>query len=312
MDSSPLVYILLLNYRGADDTVACLDSLRHLDYPSFRVMVIDNASPDDSVARFQARLAECPGEFELILSSQNLGFSGGNNLGIRRALEEAGADADAYVWLLNNDTTVEPDSLTHLVQEAQKTGGLAGSLLLYPDGAYQQVGTRLNWWSGGAKGYPESAVSDGMRVETLSGASMLIPFAAFARVGLMDEHFFLYFEDGEFSLRCARKGFALTVATQSRVYHQEGATTGRKSLPTQYYFHRNRMRLLFLYATPFQKLTIGLYAIFRMLRSIVKWGVSAHPARTAIGISTQVQKLALLDFWRGVSGPCPHNLENLR
>ncbi len=312
MDSSPLVYILLLNYRGADDTFACLDSLQHLDYPNFRVMVIDNASPDDSVERLKARLAQKPGEFELILSSQNLGFSGGNNLGIRRALEEAGADSDAYVWLLNNDATVAPDSLTHLVCEAQKTGGLAGSLLLYPDGAYQQVGTRLNWWSGGAKGYKESVVSDRMRVETLSGASMLIPFSAFAQVGLMDECFFLYFEDGEFSLRCARQGFALTVATRSTVYHQEGATTGRKSLSTQYYFHRNRMRLLFLYATPFQKLTIGLYAVFRMLRSIVKWGLSAHPARLGNGVSWQVQKLALLDFWRGVSGPCPHNLENLR
>lgn len=309
MEASPLVYILLLNYRGTDDTFACLDSLHQLEYPNVRVMVIDNASPDNSVERLQARLANNSDEFELICSPQNLGYSGGNNLGIERALAQSGANPEAYIWLLNNDTTIVPDTLTHLVRESKKTDGLVGSLLLYPDGAYQQVGTRLNWWSGGAKGYPESGVSDGMRVETLSGASMLIPFKALKQVGLLDPSFFLYFEDGEFSLRCARQGFLLTVATQSKVYHKEGATTGRKSLPTQYYFHRNRMRLLFMYANPVQKLTIGLYAVFRMLRSVVKCKLNARPQ---IRTSVQVQKLALRDFWRGVSGPCPHNLENLR
>ncbi|MCE3235821.1 MAG: N-acetylglucosaminyl-diphospho-decaprenol L-rhamnosyltransferase [Vampirovibrio sp.] len=306
----PKVYILLLNYRGANDTLACLDSLRHLTYPNFQIVVIDNASPDDSVNRLQARLTTNPGEFHLIVSPQNLGFSGGNNLGIGWALRQS--EHDAFIWLLNNDTVVKPETLTPLVREALKTGGLAGSLLLYPDGSYQQVGTRINWWSGGAKGYRESQVTDGMPVETLTGASMLIPFSAIRNVGLMDASFFLYFEDGEYSLRCARAGFPLTVATQSRVFHKEGATTGRKSLPTQYYFHRNRMRVLFMYASLPQKCAIGLYAVFRMLRSVVKLGMNTAVERSEMRASTCVQWLALVDFWKGMSGPCPHKLENLQ
>jgi len=314
MAEQPLVYILLLNYRGVPETFACLDSLRYLDYPNYRIMVIDNDSPDDSLSKLHARLETDPGEFRLIESRQNLGFSGGNNLAIRVALEETSkaetsSGQDAYIWLLNNDTTVVPDTLTHLVSEAQKTGGLAGSLLLYPDGRYQQVGTRFNWWNGGSRGYPESAVRDGMSVESLSGASMLIPLKAIRQAGLMDESFFLYFEDGEASLRYVRAGFPLTVSTQSRVFHIESATTGGKSLRTQYYFHRNRLRLLMMYANPLQKLTILAYAIFRLARSIVKSRLSNQPERR---LSAQVHEIAVRDFLKGVDGPCPHNLEALR
>jgi GT2 family glycosyltransferase len=308
MASSPLVYILLLNYRGSQHTLACLDSLRLLDYPDYKIIVIDNASPDNSVEILQARLSKHPGEFHLIQSLENLGFSGGNNLGIEYAMAEAGSDADDYIWLLNNDTTVEANTLSALIQEAQKTGGLAGSLLLYPDGSYQQVGTRFNWITGRPKGYAENEVKNGMAVETLTGASMLIPLKALQQVGLLDPSFFLYFEDGEFSLRCRHAGLPLTIATGSRVYHKESATTGRKSLLTQYYYHRNRMHMLFMFASPAQKLSIGFYAAFRMLRSIVK-SVFSHEWERKI--SARVQRLALRDFSKGIRGKCPHNLDDL-
>ncbi len=304
-----LVYILLLNFRGTDDTFACLDSLKQLNYPNYRVIVVDNHSPDHSIKRLQTRLNEHPGEFHLIRSDNNLGYSGGNNLGIRYALEQHKADSHAYLWLLNNDTTVEPETLTTLVQETQKTGGLAGSLLLHPDGSYQQVGTQLNWWTGSSKGYAENTIFDGMAVETLTGASMLIPFNVLHAAGLLDESFFLYFEDGEYSLRCAQKGFSLTISLGSRVYHKEGATTGRRSLATQYYFHRNRLRLLWKFANPAQKITIGSYAAFRMLRAVVKSLLSSNPERT---LSAKIQWLALRDFIKGISGPCPHDLSKLR
>jgi GT2 family glycosyltransferase len=309
MTATPQVYILLLNFRGTQDTLACLDSLRNLNYTNYRTIVIDNASPDDSVERLKTRLQQNPQEFQLIESAQNLGYSGGNNLGVSDVLKNSTLAVDTYIWLLNNDTTVAPDTLTYLVNEAQRTGGLVGSLLLCPDGSYQQVGTRINWWNGGTKGYPEGAVQDGMPVETLSGASMLIPVQAIRKAGLLNESFFLYFEDGEASLRYARAGFPLTVAAQSLVYHKEGATTGKKSLPTQYYFHRNRLRLLMMYAHPLQKLTILGYAFFRLCRSIVKSGLKPDPDRQ---ISAKVHQVAMKDFLRGVSGPCPHNLEGLR
>ncbi len=314
---TPLVYILLLNYKGVSHTIACLDSLRGLDYANYQIIVIDNASPDDSVTQLKARLQEHPEAFQLIESPVNLGFSGGNNLGIRAALVQQGKPSpsdsqtrpDSYIWLLNNDTTVDPAALTHLVQQAQRTGGIAGSLLLYPDGRYQQVGTRINWWNGGTKGYSEASVRDGMTVETLVGASMLIPLRAILLAGLLNESFFLYFEDGEASIRYAKAGFPLSLATQSIVYHHEGATTGRTSLPTQYYYQRNRLRLLMMYAHPLQKMTILAYAMFRVLRSVVKSRLNKDPERR---ISAKVHVVAVRDFLRGISGPCPHNLEGLR
>lgn len=307
--STPLVYILILNYRGTDDTFACLDSLCGLSYNHYRVVVIDNASPDNSLDRLKGRLQTDPGAFHLIASESNLGYSGGNNLGIQYALQQANPDSSGYIWLLNNDTVVTPDSLTALVEESRKTDGLVGSLLRYPDGSYQQIGTRLNWLTGSAKGYAEWEVQDGLCVETLTGASMLIPLRVIHAVGLLDPSFFLYFEDGEYSLRCARKGFLRTVATGSTVFHREGATTGRKSLSTQYYYHRNRLRMLFMFANPLQKLTIGFYAAFRLWRSVVKSLLSAKRERKT---GMKVQALAFMDFWKGVDGPCPHDLSRLQ
>jgi GT2 family glycosyltransferase len=306
MNAEEAVAIILLNYGRVEKTLACLDSLLLLQGVDYRIFVIDNASPDDSLLRLQARLAEQPGEFTLIESQQNLGYSGGCNLGIRAA--RALLEPPAYIWLLNNDTTVEGDSLIALLMESWRTGGgLAGSLLLYPDGSYQQVGTRFNRWTGRARGYRENDVRDGMPVEMLTGASMLIPMKVVARVGLLNERFFLYFEDGEYSLRCANAGFPLTVSLNSRVYHHEGASTGKSSPATQYYYQRNRLKLLYTVVSPLQKTTIGVYALFRWLRAILKCLPVGKPGKQdANRLACRIYSIALQDFWKDIDGQCPH------
>jgi GT2 family glycosyltransferase len=309
--NNPHVFILLLNYRGTDHTFACLDSLHKLNYPNFEIVIIDNASPDNSVERLRARLAENPGEFHFIASDKNGGYSAGNNLGIDYALSQPNAESSC-VWLLNNDTTVEPDALSAMVAESRKTGGLVGSLMLYPDGSYQQLGTRLKWWTGSAKGYREEEARDGMPLETITGASMLIPLQVVQRIGKLDESFFLYFEDGEYSLRCLQNGFPLTLARNSRIFHIESASTGKMSLPTQYYYHRNRLRLFWMYSPLLNKMSIGCYTAFRMFRTVVKSYTTLNPERRQPArISAKVQWRALKDFIKGVNGPCPHNLEQL-
>ena len=121
--SQPLVSIILLNWHGWRDTIACLDSLVSQDYNDYRVLVVDNGSTDDSVARIRAAHPEIP----IMETGRNLGFSGGCNVGVRRALED-GAD---YVWLLNNDTTVDPQALSAMVAvaEADPRVGAVGSVL---------------------------------------------------------------------------------------------------------------------------------------------------------------------------------------
>src|SRR3990172_1401868 len=116
MNGAPLVYIVVVNWNGWEHTVRCLDSLRLLDHPTHRVIVVDNGSTDGSLERIRA----FDPDIELIESTKNLGFAGGSNIGIRLALER-GAD---YLWVLNNDIVVEPDTLSALVSVARSRPGI--------------------------------------------------------------------------------------------------------------------------------------------------------------------------------------------
>ncbi len=143
--TAPAIFIVILNWNGWRDTHACLGSLTGLTYPNSRGVVVDNASADGS----EARLRALHPALTLLQSGANLGFAGGNNVGLRYALEN-GAE---YVWLLNNDTLVEPDALTALVDKMQREPdlGLCGSTLLYEaDRNTVQAlgGARYNRWLG--------------------------------------------------------------------------------------------------------------------------------------------------------------------
>src|SRR5689334_13312211 len=122
---SPSVSVVLLNWNGWKDTIPCVESLRQLGYANVQIVVVDNASTDESEERIRAA---CP-DVTLLQSGANRGFAGGNNVGIRYALEHS---AD-YVWLLNNDTLVRPNTLSALVARAESDPriGFVGSKILY-------------------------------------------------------------------------------------------------------------------------------------------------------------------------------------
>src|SRR6266568_5938037 len=122
-----LSYIIILNWHGWQCTIECVESCKKLSYLNFRILVVDNGSTDGSEAILRERFPDV----ELLQTGANLGFAGGNNVGIRYALEQ-GAE---YVWLLNNDTTVDADALSALVRMAEGDTkiGMAGSKILYHD-----------------------------------------------------------------------------------------------------------------------------------------------------------------------------------
>src|SRR5271154_4715210 len=115
MTNPPFIWIVVLNWNGLSDTLACLESLRHLNYANRRVLVVDNGSTDGSVAG----LRRAP-EVEVIEAGRKLGYARGNNLGIRYALER-GAD---FILVLNNDTTVDPMLLDELIAAAERNPGV--------------------------------------------------------------------------------------------------------------------------------------------------------------------------------------------
>jgi GT2 family glycosyltransferase len=216
----PRVAVVILNWNGADDTIRCVESVQALPHDDVAVLVVDNGSTDDSVQRIRRELDGV----ELVQTGANLGFAGGCNAGIRRALQ----DEAAYVWLLNNDTIVEPGALSALVHTAEADPGVGavGSVL-----RYMHDPGRVQTWGGGwhhrwiGAGVNWTRPVPGWCVRYLVGASLLVRSAAFRHVGLLDDGYFMYREDTDFSVRLRRAGWRLGVARDAVVYHAVGGSS---------------------------------------------------------------------------------------
>ena len=211
----PRVGVVVLNFRGVADTVACLESLAELEVPA-RVIVVDNGSGDGSAER----LAAVPG-VELLVNDSNAGFAAGNNIAIERLL----ADDIEFVWVLNNDTVVEPAASRELlaVADADLRVGAVGSVL-YDMAAPDRVLT----WGGGAIGRWTGRTRDARggddRVDYLTAASVLLRGSALRQVGLFDTRYFFTWEDVDLCTRLVAGGWRLAVAERARVWHRWGGT----------------------------------------------------------------------------------------
>lgn len=186
--------------------------------------MVDNGSTDDSVCRIREEFPWV----ELVLTGKNLGFSGGCNAGIRRALAES---AD-YVWLLNNDAIADPgalDALVHKAESAPRIGAVGSAIYCMEEPAKLQAwgGGYVNFWMGHARHFLKPVADD--KIEYITGASLLIPRRALEGVGLLDEGIFLYWEDPEYCWRLRGAGWRLAVAAESKIWHKGMSACGRKS-----------------------------------------------------------------------------------
>lgn len=269
MGSAPYVIIIILNWNGWRDTLACVASCRKLTWPNYRIMVVDNGSTDDSEKILRQDLTGV----EIIQSGANLGFAGGNNIGIRKALE-LGAD---YVWLLNNDTVVDPQALTCLVEAMENDSGvgITGSKIFYHDepgriwfaGGMWRKG-RLHWRQRGANQLDKGQFAEPCMVGSVSGCSMLVRSAAVDKIGLMNEHFFLYWEDTEWCARALAGGYQVLFVPGSMVWHKVSVSAKQSSYAQYYYFTRNGFFFLKSH-DPWLLPIFGLYSILFGLKSIL-------------------------------------------
>lgn len=233
----PAVVVVLLNWRRAHDTMACLDSVAALMGPKPAVIVCDNDSKDGSVAILKAYAEKSPLNIRILETGDNLGFAGGMNVGLRVAL----ADPDMrFVWILNNDTQVHPAALNALLEKTalKPEIGICGSTLLYLDEPQkiQAVGGFYNPWLGTTRhclGQETYSVKrcrafDETTLDYIVGAAMFVPRTVLETVGLMDERYFLYYEEIDWvcQMRYKRPDLHLAYASDSIVYHAEGASTG--------------------------------------------------------------------------------------
>lgn len=270
------VSIILLNWNGWQDTIECLESLLLLEYPEFCLVVCDNGSTDDSLYQIRQWVkdqgiscreygraeAESGGDLSadpmltLICNNENLGFAGGNNVGLRYVMARTDSE---WCWLLNNDTVVECDALSCMVSRMKEKPeiGICGSTVLhYHDrdriqalgGGHYCRWIGLPWhygrftrWTGQANQLQAESW-----MNYVEGASMLVSRRFIEQVGLMSEEYFLYFEEADWAIR-AKERFRLGYAPASVVYHKIGASIGtssnpmKKSYTCDYYSVRNRL-----------------------------------------------------------------------
>jgi GT2 family glycosyltransferase len=243
---SPLVSIIVLNWNGRQDTLACLASLAKLDYTRYTIIVVDNHSTDDSVEVIRR---EYP-TITLLEASENLGFVGGNNLGIEHA-QKTGTD---YILLLNNDTEVAPDFLRLMVTaaEAEPHIGVVGPTIYYSDqpNVIWSAGGHIDWnegrtWMMNLDETDQGQLGHSPRpVSFVTGCALLAKKTVFDRVGLLDERFFAYYEETEWCTRATRAGYRIVHVPQAKLWHKISYAARDNSPIVSYYMTRNR--LLFL------------------------------------------------------------------
>jgi GT2 family glycosyltransferase len=253
------VSVVIVNYKGYEDTVNCLQSLEKLSYKNFDSIVVDNRSDQKQVARLRKRFPKT----KFMPSNENLGFTGGNNLGIKAALRNK---AD-YVFLLNNDTAIEKDCLTKLVQAMEKNGklGVIGPQVLnyFDKKKIENSGSKISWLKERVAGVPLSFAevipsrekNSGLKeTEIVYACALMARAKTLEEVGLMDEQLFLLHEEDDLCRRARKQGWQCFVHNEAKVYHKGQSSfkkeAGIKAIdPSQnkitvYYWHRNWMYYL--------------------------------------------------------------------
>ncbi len=258
MSGSPLVSIITVNYDQPEVTAQLLASLERIRYANFEVIVVDNASPNRGIDGLIARFPSV----HFLKSDQNLGFAGGNNLGIQRSKGK-------HLLFLNNDTEVHPDFLQPLVDclETRPDAGMASpkikffheeNLIQYAGSGEMNPYTGRSFFRGNRQ--PDQGQFDATSPTAfVHGAAMLVSRKVLTTSGLMHEPYFLYYEEFDWCARARRDGFSTWYVGESVVYHKESVSTGKESPFKLYYQTRNRLYYMRRNAPPVQREVFLLY-----------------------------------------------------
>src|SRR4030067_3369990 len=244
---TPKIYIVILNWNGINDTLGCIDSIQTLVYKNYELIVVDNGSEDNSSKIIRERYPN----IIVIENESNLGYADGNNVGIEYALQH---NAD-YVWLLNNDTFVDRNALTALVEIGEKNSevGILGSKIFYYDrpNYIWFAGAMINWKRAESNHIGQNEVDrkqyDFIReIDRVTGCSMLVKRCVCERIGLLDGKLFLYTEEVDWCGRAKKNGYKIYYVPDSKVYHKISSSTGL-NFERIFYYYNTRNFLYVIY-----------------------------------------------------------------
>jgi len=275
--SKPNIAIILVNWNGFEYTKSCILSLLNCHYENYKIILVDNNSSDFSIEKLKKEFLH----IEYIRNKSNIGFTGANNVGIKWAIDN---DFE-YIALLNNDTEVEPDFLDHLLTPFKQDSlvGAVQPLIL-------QYNHRNIVWHGGGqidynfgrflnvnKGSKKNQIKRIHNVDWITGCCFMLKSDVIKKVGLLDDFFFVYFEDADWSIRIKKFGYKLFFQPKSIVYHHEGVSwisakknsEGYISPKTHYLDIRNHIYIIKKYKSQFKILPTFLFQLFKVSAYVV-------------------------------------------
>jgi len=251
------LFVICLNWNDPDDTLECVGSIKALKTSAdlnLNIVIVDNASTDDSVSRLKRQK-----NIHLIENKKNLGYAGGNNVGIKYALSQA---AD-FIWILNPDLRVDKKCLINFLSFLKSHPDahiLSPKIYFYPGfefykGNYKKseqgkviwsAGGSIDWISVLGKNTGIDEVDQGQynlahQIEFATGASLFVKSQVFEKAGLFNELYFLYLEDADFSIRVKKSGFKIWYVPTAHIWHKNAKSSGVGGKLHDYYLSRNRI-----------------------------------------------------------------------
>ncbi|MBM3244535.1 MAG: glycosyltransferase family 2 protein, partial [Candidatus Omnitrophica bacterium] len=242
------VGIIVVNYNGFEYSSDCIDSLLKSDYKLFEIIFVDNGSKDGSAEMIRNRFKDT---INCVFLSENKGVTGGNNAGIDFAVKR-GCD---YALFLNNDTVVEHDFLTKMMLTSRECGQALVAPKIVCDFDRRRidhwVGKDYDWWRSrpqGHKVYPFDNEEFSFRadIKVASTCCLLVPISVINRIGMMDENYFMYLDDADFTIRASRAGYRIIYEPEAMIYHKCNKTTGGKQ-PSYFEYYLLTRNVFYFY-----------------------------------------------------------------
>lgn len=271
-----LVYIIVLNWNGLDETINSIHSLKKINYNNYKIIVVDNGSKADEGKALKNIFKS---NVEIIKNDKNLGFTGGMNTGIKHAKKFT----PDYYLLLNNDTEVDKDFLTNLIDtmEHNKKIGII-SPTIYDYYKREKIifsGGYTNWLLGKTF-HKRDSVNTIQFCNFITGCCFLIRAEVIKKVGLLDERFFTYFEDAAYSIRIRTAGYLCASTPMAKIYHIEGASTKKTGSFKTYLIARNRILFIKYYAPFWVKLYFPFFNFAKLLFALSYFSLTKQYKRT--------------------------------